>query len=145
MANSRPGIDSMMSTMRMHTASTQPPKAPATRPSAMPNVAPMISDTTPITRDWRAPHTRRLNTSRPSWSMPSQCSADGPGLFPGVTWSSQVLAPGSYGAMSGAKIATIRKNAMRVVPMMASGLWRRVRTASRHRLRPAPSSEVSPA
>ncbi len=55
MAKSRPGMDSMMSVMRMTSASTQPPKAPARRPTAMPTEAPSRSDTTPTSSDCRAP------------------------------------------------------------------------------------------
>ncbi len=54
-ANSRPGTASIMSVNRMTTASTQPPNAPASRPSAMPTEAPSSSDTTPTSKDCRAP------------------------------------------------------------------------------------------
>ena len=53
-ASSRLGIDSMMSTSRMMSVSTQvpnrppmAPKPPAMRPSAAPTVRPMAVDTTP--------------------------------------------------------------------------------------------------
>ena len=50
-ARSRPGTASMMSTRRMMTLSTQPPKAPATSPSSSPTVAPSVSDTTPTSSE----------------------------------------------------------------------------------------------
>ena len=55
MASSRPGIDSRMSTTRMISESTQPPKAPASRPSSIPPAKPMDVATTPTSSDWREP------------------------------------------------------------------------------------------
>ena len=56
----------VMSTARMNTASTQPPKKPA----AAPMMVPMITDDTITTAatgsEVRAPHRVRVNTSRPS-------------------------------------------------------------------------------
>ena len=55
MAASRLGMASMMSTVRMTTLSTQPPKAPETSPSRMPNEAPIVTDTMPMSSEYRAP------------------------------------------------------------------------------------------
>jgi hypothetical protein len=54
-AISRPGTDSRMSTKRMTSVSTQPPKAPARTPRDMPTATPRTVDTTPIISDWRDP------------------------------------------------------------------------------------------
>src|SRR5690625_5023622 len=48
----------------------------------------------------RAPYRRRLSVSRPSWSVPSQCSDDGP-----VRRLSTSMDSGLYGAMTGANRA----------------------------------------
>ena len=55
MAASRLGIASMMSTVRMTRLSTQPPNAPETSPSSIPNVAPMVTETMPMSSEYRAP------------------------------------------------------------------------------------------
>ena len=48
MANSRPGMASMMSTTRMITESTQPRKKPARAPSMVPTAIPIDTDMTAI-------------------------------------------------------------------------------------------------
>src|SRR5918911_4046716 len=64
------GNASWTSPMRITTASTQPPKKPASRP----NVTPITPDTAtaenPTSNDTRAPKMTRLSTSWPSASVP---------------------------------------------------------------------------
>ena len=47
-ASSSPGTASMMSATRMTSESTQPPKAPASRPRPIPTLAPMLTETMPM-------------------------------------------------------------------------------------------------
>ncbi len=79
-AISRPGIDSMMSTNRITTVSTHPPKAPASTPSAMPTTTPSTVATTPISSDCRDPQISRDSRSRPRLSTPSGKPSWAPGM-----------------------------------------------------------------
>src|SRR5436190_15564057 len=54
-ANSRPGIASMMSMQRMITVSTTPPKKPAREPRTSPTESPTDTATTPMMSESRAP------------------------------------------------------------------------------------------
>src|SRR6476469_4088646 len=71
----------------------------------------------------------RDSSSRPRSSTPSRCCADGPGQQP-LMIRLRSCARGSYGASSGAKIATKMKIATRTQPAIAPGLWRSRRNAS---------------
>ena len=51
----------------------------------------------------RVAATTRLKTSRPSWSVPNQCSIDG-----GLSVAVAALASGSYGTIQGPIKAAIR-------------------------------------
>jgi hypothetical protein len=142
-ASSRLGIDSMTSTQRMMNVSTdwpnRPPTAPnppATRPRVAPTIRPMAVDTTPYTRDCRAPYTICVHMSEPNRSSPSQWSADGPGTLVGVTCPDHSAEPGAYGVRSGAKTATRTNTATMIAPAMALGLRRTRRNAPRQRLTP---------
>src|SRR5512141_323339 len=59
----------------------------------------------------------RLSTSRPSWSVPSQCAAEG-----GLSLVERTCLRGSAGAMSGADTATRINMAIRINPATLSGL-----------------------
>ena len=50
-----PGIASMMSTKRISTPSTQPPKKPAIDPRTMPSESPTVTETMPMSNESRAP------------------------------------------------------------------------------------------
>ena len=87
--------------MRLSTTSIQPPANPASSPAGTPMPAAISTDTTPASRLARAPNTTRDSTSRPFSSVPIQCASDG-----ALRIAVQLVAIGSYGAISGAKIAT---------------------------------------
>src|SRR5262245_41024328 len=74
----------------------------------------------------------RENWSRPSASTPNQWSADGPGQHPSLR-RLRSCSRGSYGAMSGAKIAVSTKAATRANPTIAPGLRTSRRQASLQR------------
>ena len=65
------GTESMMSTMRMMSVSTQPPNMPHRKPSSMPPVRPIAVDTTPMMSVARAPQISFDSTSPPKRSSPS--------------------------------------------------------------------------
>src|SRR5262249_9638784 len=73
--------------------------------------------------------TMRLSSSRPSWSTPSQCSEDGPGqqLVPSA---SRFTFFGEYGAITGAKIAMMKKAPTMQAPTIAPGFFRSLDHAS---------------
>ena len=77
MASSRGGKLRNTSVRRMMTLSTQPPMLPATAPRGTP--ISRLRPTAPRAErsDTRAPKTTRLKMSRPSSSVPIQCSALG--------------------------------------------------------------------
>jgi hypothetical protein len=76
-ARTSDGNASRMSTMRMMTASTRPPRYPASTPSSTPRLIAMATEMMPSRNEMRAPKITRLITSRPSVSVPIQWSADG--------------------------------------------------------------------
>ena len=78
MASRIGGKASRMSTKRMSSRSTQPPKKPDTAPVGRPISVPMPTEIRPMVSEMRAPKRQREKTSRPSGSVPNQCSADGP-------------------------------------------------------------------
>ena len=51
----KPGIVSQMSTMRMITESTTPPKKPEIAPRKLPSTKPTVTETTPMRSENRAP------------------------------------------------------------------------------------------
>ena len=63
--------------------------------------AAISTETTPASRLARAPKITRVSTSRPFSSVPIQCASDG-----ALRIAVHEVAIGSYGAISGAKIAT---------------------------------------
>src|SRR4051812_15383747 len=128
-AISRPGIDSRMSTNRMTTVSTQPPKAPATTPNVMPTITPSTVALTPIISDCREPQINRDSRSRPRLSTPSGNPSWLPGMWLGRISLSSVWASGSRAASSGANAATTRKTTTMTAPRMATGSRRSRRNA----------------
>src|SRR5580692_150076 len=77
-----------------------------------------------MTRMSLDPVITRDSTSRPSWSVPNQCAADGPALADSRFWAS-----GLSGAMEPPAIAQITQNKTMAAPTRKVGL----RTRSRHR------------
>ena len=66
-----------MSTTREMTRSIHPPKYPAETPRMVPMQAAKTGDSSPKISELREPWIIRDSTSRPNWSVPSQCSHDG--------------------------------------------------------------------
>jgi hypothetical protein len=66
-----------MSVNRMIMVSVFPPRYPAIAPSSEPSTIAIATAMNPIASEIRAPKMIRLSTSRPNWSVPSQCSAPG--------------------------------------------------------------------
>ena len=126
-ASSSDGIDSITSTIRITTVSTQPPNAPAVMPRINPPVSPIRVAKTPTSRVCRLPNTMREKKSRPNVSPPS----GNPGCAGAIVLRALDVcrisnwAPGSCGAISGAKIANRTKETTMVAPTQKSGLTRR--------------------
>ena len=72
-------------------------------------------ETNPTAMEIREPKSIRLRTSRPSWSVPSQCAWLG-----GKRICFTSYAPGSYGARTGARIATSPSRITTTPPATAS-------------------------
>ncbi len=77
MSRTSRGNEISMSTSRINTVSTAPPKNPLIAPTRVPIVMEMPTAMKPIERLMRAPKSTRLNTSRPNRSVPIRCSSDG--------------------------------------------------------------------
>jgi hypothetical protein len=138
-ASSRPGIDSMTSTARMTTESTQPPNAPARVPSTRPPLNPMIVASTPTSNVCWDPISIRDSRSRPTWSPPSGCPGWDGGIWlrARMTWSPSMGTVGSCAASHGDRIARITNEEMITAPTMNTGLRRSLRHAAAVRLTPA--------
>ena len=118
MASRMGGIDINPSVTRMMIVSAQRTK-PEITPTATPNTVASNATAKPTINDTRAPCITRANKSRPSMSVPNQCSADA--VRPrsdGVIW------PGSCCASQGASSATSAIRASRPPPTAIAG-WRR--------------------
>ncbi len=77
MAERIAGKASVKSDSRMTASSTQPRRAAASRPSAVPTTRPMPTAITPTRMEARAPTSSSEATSRPKASVPSQCAPEG--------------------------------------------------------------------
>ena len=86
----------MVSAMRPTMRSVQPPKKPAATPASPPIRNTSATEATAMKKSSRVATTTRLNTSRPSWSVPNQCFTDG-----GFSAAAVSLASGSCGTMYG--------------------------------------------
>src|SRR6185503_2358072 len=104
------------SVRRMSASATRPPAYPAMRPTIVPSAPASATTTTPMTSEMREPYRMRLSRSRPSWSVPSQCSPDG-----GWRRDARSCESGSYGASSGAKTAPTTKRPMSASARTFSG------------------------
>ena len=108
MASSRLGMDSMTSTIRMMTVSTQPPNAPARMPRISPPISPIRVARMPTSRVCRAPTIIRESRSRPWVSPPSGKPGCGGAIAFRArdVWPISNWAPGSCGAIHGAMMAS---------------------------------------
>ena len=77
MASSRAGKANVKSARRMMASSTQPLRAAASSPSAVPTPMPMPTAITPTRMELRAPTMRSERMSRPNASVPSQWAVEG--------------------------------------------------------------------
>ncbi len=77
-----------------------------------------------MSREIRVPYINRVATSRPSWSVPNQCAADGD-----CTADERSCCTGSYGEISGANAASTTNTVMMASPTSAGGWWRNRRQA----------------
>ncbi len=77
MAERIAGNANVKSARRITASSTQPRRAAASSPSAVPAVSPMPTAITPTRIELRAPTSSSEATSRPYASVPSQCAAPG--------------------------------------------------------------------
>ena len=75
---------------------------------------------TAMTGDTRAPYRTLEKMSRPTWSVPNQCAADG-ALSTQNGWVAVPASPGK-GAISVAKMATSTISSTRAPPVVSSGL-----------------------
>jgi hypothetical protein len=103
-----------MSTSRMISESTWPPKYPEMRPSAVPMIPPTKIATSETVSETRAPWIRRLRLSRPSLSVPSRLSVEPPTCQTGGRrrLASDPLR-GSYGAIWYANTAGMTRRSIR--------------------------------
>src|SRR5215813_10805234 len=124
-ARKMPGKAIMMSTSRMITMSGQRPTYPAHTPNAVPTRRARPTAAIWIWSEIRAPYRTRESTSRPSSSVPSQCSALGP-----CSRSTTRPRRGSYGASRGASTASSTKRPTITPPLMAARLFTIRRRAS---------------
>ena len=90
MASTNSGNAMMVSATRPTTRSVQPPKKPAATPASPPIRKTSATEVMAMTKSRRVATITRLNTSRPSWSVPNQCAADG-----GLSATAVLLASGS--------------------------------------------------
>ena len=140
-ASSRLGMDSITSTMRIRTVSTQPPNAPASSPMTIPTDQP----------DQRRDHADQKGLLRAEDHAGEEVAAEvvaaerEPRLRPGDVAGPQLaLQLGEdvgrpCGAINGASTATTRNTPTITAPMIATGLRRSRANASAVRLRPAAS------
>ena len=71
-ASTKSGKAMIVSRRRLTMRSVQPPAQPATAPSAVPRMSVAATAVSAMPRSTRAATTTRLNTSRPSWSVPKR-------------------------------------------------------------------------
>ena len=84
----RKGIARNASVRRISTSSTQPPMVPETSPITVPSARPSAVPSVASEMTIHPPASVRLNTSRPSWSVPKGCANDGPASGgPAIIWS----------------------------------------------------------
>ena len=76
-ASTNSGNAMMVSAMRPTMRSVQPPKKPAATPDNPPMTKTSATEKIAMPRSSRAATITRLRISRPSWSVPNQCFADG--------------------------------------------------------------------
>ena len=80
MSRKSTGIDRKMSTMRIMTASSDPPKNPATAPQVTPTTVATREAVKPTSSDDWPPYMRRPRMSKPVPSVPSGCPLPGGAL-----------------------------------------------------------------
>ena len=77
----RLGTDWNISTIRIRIMSVFPPAYPLTAPTHVPAVTETTIVAKPTRRDTRLPYKARVKESRPSSSVPNQCSLLGPAIL----------------------------------------------------------------
>src|SRR3990172_5058427 len=88
----------------------------------MPISTAIPTETKPTASEMREPESGRESTSRPSWSVPSQCFVDGPSR---IVFMSVLF--GSHGASAGASTAIATRIPTTTAPQQASWLRENVR------------------
>ena len=76
-ASTKSGNAMIVSEMRPMMRSAQPQKKPAATPATPPIRNTSTTDATAMPKSRLVATTTRLKMSRPSWSVPNQCAADG--------------------------------------------------------------------
>ena len=90
---SSPGIAIQASTNRCTVKSTRPPKNPEVPPIRVATTTFRAVAARPTVNESRAPWMRRLNKSRPIWSVPIRCRNDEPCIL-----SIKFISANLYGA-----------------------------------------------
>ena len=131
-ANRMGGNAMVRSTSRISTASSQPPKKPEMAPMIVPTMTEATITIAATGNEMRAPHNARVNTSRPSASVPIRC------VQLGDSSRASPCSSGSYGVHSGRVIATITHaasiaNPAIAAPLSHAGRRRRRRAGDGHR------------
>ena len=114
-ASSSVGTVSVISTKRIPTASKPRGPSPIATPITSPNAPEITAAFTPTKAELRMPRRVRATTSRPRWSVPSQCAPLGP-------WSRTAR---SVARSSGSRDAKINNAPTTAADI--SGVWDRVR------------------
>ena len=116
-AMTRRGKARKMSVTRISTVSIMPPKYPATVPMTRPTGSTMIDTRKMMVSVMRLPWTMREKMSRPSSSVPNQCSWEG-----GSRRAVSVCPKGDWAVSQGARTAMTISASTTTRPATASGL-----------------------
>ena len=133
MASSRLGIDSMTSTMRMTTVSTQPPKAPASsaqdQPADQPDQRGEDADQQrlPAADEQPGQQVAALGVAAERVALAAAARS---ALRAREVWPISSWAAGSCGAIQGARMASMTNTAMITAPIQNSGDTLQPRQAS---------------
>src|SRR5262245_33968413 len=114
-ASTSGGNDSTASISRITSPSRRPPAYPAASPRRPPATSAMATEPSPAASDPRVPQMPRDSTSRPTLSVPSQCSASGR-----VSAWPRSCRRGSWGETTGASAATANASSVTPRPSGAS-------------------------
>src|SRR5689334_13769679 len=130
-AISTAGKAKIRSEVRDSASSTQPPRAAAQAPSATPADMPSATAINPTVIETWAPTMMRESTSRPRWSVPSQCCADD-----GRSLKRMARSSGGHGVQKSDTSAVPTNSSSSTAPIWKP-TWRRARARKALTRRPS--------